>query len=263
MSTTSFIPVEEAREKPGLRLVLTASVPGPWGEAAKGIFHAKGVSFARVAQQAAQPNPELLEWTGIENAPQAILDDETPLTGWVEILMRAERLAPEPRLVPEDAAERASMFGIAHELMGQGGFCWTRRLMMIHPLLKLPEDNPARAFGARLAGRYGGHDADAEAEAAPERLAAILRMLSARLARQRAAGSEYLVGDAVSAADVYWAATCALVSPLPAEVCPMSDMMRASYGAPHPVIDAAIDPALLAHRDRIYQTYMEYPLVLD
>jgi hypothetical protein len=43
----------------------------------------------------------------------------------------------------------------------------------------------------------------------------------------------------------------------------MSDMMRASYGAPHPTIDAAIDPALVAHRDRIYEQYMEYPLVLE
>jgi len=134
--------------------------------------------------------------------------------------------------------------------------------MMVYPLLQLPDGHPVRAFGDRLAARYAIGDAR-EAEAAPERLASILRMLSEQLARQRAAGSDYLVGRAVSAADIYWAATCALVRPLPAEACPMNEGMRASYGAPHPVIDAAIDPALLAHRDRIYEQYMEYPVVLD
>ncbi len=259
---SSFISIEEARTRPGLRLVLTVGVPGPWGEAAKGIFHAKGVPFARVPQAGAQPNPELLAWTGIDNAPQAIIDDEPALSGWAEILLRAEKLAPTPRLVPEDAADRALVFGLAHELMGQGGFCWTRRLMMVYPLTQLPEGHPARAMGDRLAGKYGVGDA-AEAEAAPGRMASILRMLSERLAAQRERGSDYLVGDALSAADIYWAAACALVRPLPPEVCPMSDMMRASYGAPHPVIDAAIDPALVGHRDRIYEQYMEYPLQLD
>jgi glutathione S-transferase len=133
--------------------------------------------------------------------------------------------------------------------------------MNVHPLLQLPEDNPVRAFGARLADKYG---CDAgEAEAAPERIAAILRMLSAQLARQREAGRDHLVGDAVSAADIFWAAACALVRPLPHDVCPMPDMIRASYDARHPVIEAAIDPALLEHRDRIYREHMEYPVVLE
>lgn len=255
---SSFISVEEARTRPGLRLVLTVGVPGPWGEAAKGILVAKGLAFARVPQTGGQANPELLAWTGVENAPQLVIDDAPALTGWAEILLRAERLAPEPRLLPEDAAERALVFGLAHELMGQGGFCWTRRLMMIHPLLQLPVDNPVRAFGDRLASRYGCDEA-----VAPARLAAILRMLSDRLADQKRAGSPYLVGDALTAADIYWAATCALVAPLPAEVCPMSDMMRGAYGSPHPAIDEALEPELLAHRDRIYQAHMEYPVVLE
>ena len=263
MPPSSFIPLEEARNRAGLRLVLTAGVPGPWGEAAKGILHAKGLDFARVAQQGAQANPELEAWTGIDNAPQLVVDDEPALAGWVEILLRAEQLAPEPALVPADARDRALMFGLSHELMGQGGLCWARRLMMTWPLVQLPEGNPARAMGERLVGMYGGGDPEGEAAAAPERIADILRLFSQQLARQREAGSDHLVGKALSALDIYWAAACALVSPLPPDVCPMPDMLRASYGAPHPVIDAAVDPALLAHRDRIYQTYMEYPLVLD
>ena len=60
----------------GLRLVLTAGVPGPWGEAAKGVFHVKGVPFARVRQEAGAANQELVEWTGHDNAPVAVYDDE-------------------------------------------------------------------------------------------------------------------------------------------------------------------------------------------
>ena len=33
-----YLSVEEAKNRSGLRLVLTRGVPGPWGEAAKAIF---------------------------------------------------------------------------------------------------------------------------------------------------------------------------------------------------------------------------------
>ena len=36
---------EEARNHDGLRLVLTVGVPGPWGEAAKGLLVAKNIPF--------------------------------------------------------------------------------------------------------------------------------------------------------------------------------------------------------------------------
>ena len=43
--TTQYIEVEDAIERPGLRLVLTAGVPGPWGESAKGILAVKGIEY--------------------------------------------------------------------------------------------------------------------------------------------------------------------------------------------------------------------------
>ncbi len=49
--------VEEARKEPGLRLVLSMGVPGPWGEAAKGILALKEVPFVPVGQKPAVPNP--------------------------------------------------------------------------------------------------------------------------------------------------------------------------------------------------------------
>jgi hypothetical protein len=42
----------------------------------------------------------------------------------------------------------------------------------------------------------------------------------------------------------------------------MPEMIRASYANPGPIVAAALDPALLEHRDRIYREHMEFPLVL-
>jgi glutathione S-transferase len=257
-----YVDVARARAKPGLRLVLTRGVPGPWGEAAKGIFHAKGIPFTRVAQTAGADNDELIAWTGHRNAPIAVYDDEPARTTWSEILWLAERLRPEPALVPADPEDRVRCLGIAEELMGIGGFGWSRRLMLFRPGMGESETPPEsmRATLGRMTRQYGY--SRAAADAAPERVAQILAMLARQLAAQRVSGRRYLVGDRVSAADICWAAMAALVSPLPAEVCPMPETLRPLYANPGPVVAAALDPALLEHRDRVYREHMEFPLAL-
>jgi len=257
-----YVDVERARSLPGLRLVLTTGVPGPWGEAAKGMFHAKGVSFARVAQAAGQPNDALFDWTGHRNAPVAVYGDERPRTTWSEILWLAERLGKEPSLVPTDDEDRVACFGIAQELMGENGFGWCRRLMLLSLSLgeaSEPSEEMKPVLG-RMVAQYG-YSWEA-AQAAPARLASILGVLSRRLAAQRAAGRRYLVGDALSVADLCWAAMAGIVAPLPEDVCPMPAALHAMYGRTDPVVDAALDPALLEHRDFVYRTHMEYPLAL-
>jgi glutathione S-transferase len=257
---STYLEPEEARDLPGLRLVLTAGVPGPWGEAAKSIFHVKGISYTRVRQIAGEPNEALVAWTGQANAPQAILDDEPARTGWAEILMLAERLAPSPALVPGDEGERALAFGLAFEICGEDGLGWNRRLQLLQPLMSLPDDgsNPAAAAGRSLGLRYGYSEAGAKR--ANERVIAILRLLSEQLASQRAAGNDYLVGRTLSAVDLYWSTFAAMLRPLPPESCPMPEALRMQYGHLTPEIEAALDPALLAHRDRIYERHLELPL---
>jgi glutathione S-transferase len=257
-----YVDAARARGMPGLRVALTRGVPGPWGEAAKGIFHAKGVPFARVAQTAGADNDELFAWTGHRNAPVAVYENERPRTSWAEILWLAERLAPEPALVPADPEDRVRCFGIAEELMGIGGFGWSRRLMSLRNAMGESDTVPEamRPVIGRLVEQYGY--SRAAADAAPARVAEILTMLSRQLAAQRVSGRHYLVGDRLSAADIYWAAMAALVAPLPDDVCAMPEMIRGAYGNTGPVVAAALDPALLEHRDRIYREHMEYPLVL-
>lgn len=258
----SWLTIEEARKEEGLRLVLSLGVPGPWGEGAKGLFIAKGLDFSCVIQEPAGPNVELRAWTGEINAPQAIADGEPAVDRWIDLIFLAERLAPEPSLLPADPADRALMLGLCHELCGEQGFGWARRLMLFGPIMALPEDPPnaAREMIAPMALRYGW--TPEAAEAAPARAAAILALFGRQLETQRAAGRRYLVGDALSAVDIYWAAFAALIEPLPEDVCNMPRHLRAGYGQRHPALDAALDPALLEHRDFMYSEHLELPIDL-
>src|SRR5215471_17382989 len=125
-----YVGIAEARGMSGLRLVLTAGVPGPWGEAAKAIFQVKRLPFVRVRQDAGAEDPALRDWTGQTSAPVAVWDDERPRCTSLEILMLAERLAPEPALLPREAEERALAIGLCHEIVGEGGLGWNRRLLL-------------------------------------------------------------------------------------------------------------------------------------
>lgn len=101
-----YCKVTDAKRLTGLRLVLTAHVPGPWGESAKKIFEYKSVPYVPVAQYAGQENAELVAWAGIRNAPIALFDDEPPRTGWYDILMLGERLEPAKPLLPASSEQR-------------------------------------------------------------------------------------------------------------------------------------------------------------
>jgi glutathione S-transferase len=257
VSGDDWIDVATARELPGLRLVLSAGVPGPWGEAAKGIFHAKGIPFARVAQLPGGDNEALRAWTGRDDAPIAVWNDEKPRDGWIEIALLAERIAPEPRLIPDAVADRALVFGLGRELCGELGLGWSRRLMLVQQLTQAAPELPITRY---LASRYG-YDAKL-AEAAPQRVVAILQAFSAQLASQREVGRRYLVGDALSPLDIWWASFAAMIEPLPPELCPMRPDTRAAYRVRDPVVREAIDPALLEHRDFIYREHLELPVRL-
>lgn len=255
-----YVEPEDAQKLPGLRLALTTGVPGPWSEAAKSIFHVKKLDYVPVRQTAMDPNDALVAWTGHRNAPQAVYEDGPARIGWEEILALAERLAPEPSLVPSDERERALMYGLSHALCSEDGLGWNRRHQLLAPMLSLPgaDSNPALA-GANVLGDSYGWSAEAAAHA-DARVCSILGLFSEQLANQKAAGSKYLVGESLTAVDIYWAAFAALLRPLPPEQCPMPESLRAGYGGTTPATDEVLDEALLAHRDFIYETHLQLPL---
>jgi len=258
---SEFVEVAEARKLSGLRLVLTLGVPGPWSEAAKGILYVKKIPYVRVRQELGGPNPELTEWTAQATAPVAIWNDEPPRSTWIEQLFLAERLEPTPALIPDNIEDRMLMFGYCNELCGEHGYGWSKRLMLLHTVLTDSDaDESARAFATHMGNKYGY--TREEAEAAPARVANIVTTLGSRLEQQQSTGSRFFIGNQLSALDIYWAAFAALIQPLPHELCPMPNAFRAMYINTDPVVQAAVKPILLEHRDFIYQEYLELPVDL-
>jgi glutathione S-transferase len=254
---SEFVSLTAARELTGLRLAMVRHIPSPWSQAAKGIFEIKGLPFVRAERDAADPDALLREWTGQESFPVVAYERERARTGWAEILFLAERLAPEPALVPRDPEVRTLMFGLAHEICGEMGLGWCGRLLMIHGALTA---DPTNAFFTSFGRKYG-YSEDAAAAAAG-RSAAVLRQLDARLAASSAAGGRYLLGDELSALDVYWATFSNLIEPLPPTQCPMPDFFRAMFTAVDSTVRSALTPALLAHRDRVFREHLRLPMEL-
>jgi glutathione S-transferase len=255
-----YVDVETAIAMSGLRVVLSPGIPGPWSESAKAIMHVKNLPYVRAAQEVLGANLALLRWTGQATAPVVAWNDEPPRSVWIEQLALFERLAPEPRLIPADFDERVLMYGLANELMGENGFIWNRRHLMVRDFTR-PEVDPAVAEKFVILGEKYGYSPQAAA-AAPGRCAEILRRFANRLKEQRARGSSYLIGDGLTAIDLYWACTAATIYPLPESQCAMPELFRAVYVNTDPVVQAAADPALMAHRDFIYETHLQLPIEL-
>jgi len=253
--------LEQARSSSGLRMVVTAGAPGPWSEAAKAFFRLKGLDYLAVAHRGGMDDPGLIAWTGTASAPVAFYNDERPRAHWSEILLLAERLSALPRLIPDNEEERTAMFGLCFALCGEDGLGWNRRLLLFDAL----EASAANRTGAvypnaavsRMRHRYSGDEDNARAEA---RLVSIFGMMAAILRRQRAAGSDWFVGNAMSAADIYWAAFSNLFVPMAAADCPMPDYYRKNGDTLTPAVRTAITPDLLAHRDKVARLAFSLPM---
>jgi glutathione S-transferase len=255
--TFPYISVEDAIKRPGLRMVVVGGVPSPWGEAAKGLLHIKRIDWSAV--RLVYDSEALKEWTGERSGPVAIYENEKPRSRWSDILLLTERLSPEPALLPKDPAERALAFGLAHEIVGEGGLAWSRRLELIHAGLQNSGGFPERV-SKYLAKKYAY--SPAAGATAAMRVGELLKMLTARLAAQHRAGSRYYLGEAPTAVDVYSAACMAMFRPLDQAQCNMDSATRAAFERRDPQIEAALDPILLAHRDQMYARHLELPLAL-
>ena len=256
-----YATIQEAKTMSGLRLVLGAStVPGPWREACKGIFYVKGVPYTPVASAGQDGSQrKLVEWTAQTSAPVAIWNDERPRSTWIEQLYLAERLQPEPALIPADPDDRVSMFGLINEIAGENGLGWQRRYLLIKGNVSQATDQRVKDFWQGFGGKY--LFSEEAAAAAPARVASILKFLADRLDRQKARGRKFFIGDKLSAVDIYWATFAALIRPMPPELCPMSTAFREMYTEKDPVVIAARAPSLMEHRDFIYSEYLELPVI--
>jgi glutathione S-transferase len=255
-----YVEIEKAIKMPGLRVVLPPGIPGPWGEAIKGVLHVKKIPYIKVRHDLVDQTP-LVRWTAQSSTPVLVYHDERPRSVWSEQIHLSERLQPYPPLIPAAIDDRVQMFGLCELLAGEKGFGWTRRLMLVEAMVnEAGADESARKWALAFGNKYG-YSPEAAA-AAPAKCAEMIATFARRLERQQALGSAHLIGDRLSAVDIYWAAFAAAVKPLPHELCPMLPRMRKLYDCPDPLVLAATTPQLLAHRDFIYREYLELPVDL-
>lgn len=252
------VPISKARELPGLRLVVIQGVPSPWSQAAKAILRVKGIPYTLVHRAADDPPGALEAWTGQASFPAAMYEQERPRSGWAEILLLAERLAPDPALVPSDPSQRAFFFGVCHEICGEMGLGWCRRLESVAAgLARTPPDPIAKWLGDKY-----GYSPETAAQA-PGRVREVLGLLAALLAESRARGGTYLFGRELTALDLYWATFANLVSPLPPDLLPLPAPLEPMFTSPDPEVHALLAKSgLLELRDRIYRERLELPVVL-
>jgi glutathione S-transferase len=92
------------------------------------------------------------------------------------------------------------------------------------------------------------------------RVRSIIAMLADRMEAQERRGDAYLIGDALTAADIYWTCFSNLVAAIPPEHCPMPEFYRElarnavrelGFGAP---------AILIRHRDRILADHFILPM---
>jgi hypothetical protein len=250
-----YLDPSEARDMSGLRLVLTQGAPAPYSMSARAIFDQKSVAYAPVAQVGAGSNDTLVEWTRHRNAPLAIYNDEAPRAGWLDILNLAERLGDGASLVPADIETRMQMIGLVNELIGENGLIWNMRLVMLG--LAGPERAAAEAQRNPMYAQYGY--SEGAHKQALQISGVILERFTSHVKAQRVRGSDYLIGAALSAADIYWAYFSLIFKTLPDEVCPMPRSLRKSYDLGGAAIGGC-DEVLIAQRDRIFDAHLSLPM---
>jgi glutathione S-transferase len=253
-----FVTIKEARAASGMRLIVAEGVPGPWAEGIRGVLSVKNISALRGRFEMGADQSDLIEWSAQASVPVIAWNEELPKSNWLDQIFLAERVEPEPSVVPDNIDDRMTMFGLLSEICAPGGFGWCRRLMLVHMGLNNPDLSPDdRAFFEAFGQKYGY--SPAAAEAAPGRVVQILNALSEQLENS---GGTYFVGGKLSALDIYWAGFSHLIEPLPAEQCPMLEDFRPMYMNFDPGVAAAAKPILMDHREFIYREHLGLPMDL-
>ena len=108
---------------------------------------------------------------------------------------------------------------------------------------------------------------DDASAAAPAKIAEVITLIDACLQRQSERGSPYLVGDALTAADIYWATMSMCVSATPPEIMPVTQQNKGmlkffAANAQLPMIANVLSKRIEDHQRYILTTYCETPAVL-
>ena len=251
----TFVDVATARHASGVRIVVSGLVPSPWSEATKGLFHLAGVPVLAVRRL--RDNAELKTWTGVDNVPVVFYDDAPPRTHWAAIAELAARLTAAGVLLPSALAARAEHIGLLDLIAGEDGIGWNARLAMIEASFAT---DGARGFplpvAKYLAARYGY---------VPAAFAGVRARVAEQLAfvDDRLGAREYLSGARPGAVDVYLATFLTPYTDITEADCPgMEPNLRRAFGAAHDELGSLVPARLLAHRTRMFERHLAYPIVL-
>ncbi len=255
--TIEYVTLDAARAARGTRIVTSALVPSPWSEAAKGLFQIAELPALVVARP--RDAAEIIAWTGVDNVPAVLHDDEPARTCWSAIVGLAARLAAPGALLPVDPVGRAADIGLLEMIAGEQGLGWNARLGMIHASF---ESNGARGFpvpvATYLSKRYG-YTPVLSASALRDRIVRQLELVAARLA-----GSTYFGGQRPCALDVYVATFLTPLAVIDDSVCPqISTPARAGFAAAHELYRDLVPTALTAHRAMMFERHLPWPIRLS
>ena len=249
-----FVDVAAARGMDGLRVALVRGVPSPWGMAAKAMFEHHNIPFVIVEQKGGEPNAELVDWTRHRNGPVVMYNDEAPRVRWHEIMTLAERIGSGPSLIPDNIDDRMRMVGIISELADEGGLLWQARMGM------LAAGHKAQGDAVLQTPMFKEYGYSPEAfEKSRERIKDIIVMMATQAAAQKAAGSNYLVGDTLTAADIYWAFFSQPFKISPPDINPMEDPMRSVWAASGKAFED-MDQTMFELRDFTFANHIKTPM---
>jgi len=260
--TTSpeFIALEEAAKmKEGTRITFVPGIQAIYAEALKNICYVKKIKITRVLhpfmgidkKTGKDRQARLYELTSQTTLPTMFHDEERPRNVWIEQLALAEEIGSPNgvNLIPDNFQERVDMFGLCAIVLGEDGLVWNMRIL---------SDGP-------LARKYGYSD-DASYKA-PSKMAEIIKLIDLQLKKQEEKGSKYLVGNKISAVDIYWSTISMTILPASLEIMPKTKQNEGMLfffeaNSKIPEIKDVLSDRILSHRDYILKTYCETPAVL-
>ena len=260
INNLDFITIEEAAEMTsGTRVTFVPGMQAIYAEALKNVCFVKKVPLIRVLhpqmgidkKTGKDRQAKLYELTSQTSLPTMFHDMERPRNVWIEQLALAERIGSKdsPTLIPKEFKLRAEMFGLCAVILAEDGLVWNMRILIDSPL------------GAKY-----GYSKEASSTA-PRKIAEVITLIDHKLETQEKLGSPYLIGDSITAADVYWATMSMTILPVPPEIMPRTQQNQGMLiyfesNSKIPLIKDALSKRIQNHQQYILKTYCETPAVL-
>lgn len=259
-NTPTFISLNDAAEmSEGTRITFIPGIQALYAEALKNICFAKGIPVIRAlhppmgidSETGKDRQAQLFELTRQTGLPTMFHDSQRPRNVWTEQLALAESIGcpGSPALIPQAFKLRVEMYGLCAVVLAEDGLVWNMRILN----------------DGALSRKYGY--SEAASTAAPAKIVEIISLIDSCLQAQAERGSQYLVGDAVTAADIYWATMSMSVTATPPEIMPVTRQNKGmlkffASNSKRPEIAAVLTKRVEDHQRYILTTYCETPAVL-